>query len=273
MTLDDSPAFTSQAESHLQRLTVDDRSFTQVISMGFTGSEARLALRACHGNVTQAVDYISRRKQEKLLRRDKEKREKKQRKEAKQYGTTATGKLIELQLLTHLKDMGFEHGMAVEALRQCDNNIEQALETLQNKPELLVGKYKPPIRRETIDQFVAMGFGEKVVKEILRECNSDPNKTLERLISLQASGGLASFASSQQGSSTSEGVDVDAGADADVDMKDDSQEDKLDEQIAETFADIQQGDDDDDDAYLDLTLTEETELMNKYKMLLAKAMH
>ena len=37
---------------------VDDDKVTQVMSMGFTSSQARLALRASSGNINAAIEHI-----------------------------------------------------------------------------------------------------------------------------------------------------------------------------------------------------------------------
>ncbi|KAK3754616.1 hypothetical protein QZH41_007921 [Actinostola sp. cb2023] len=53
----------NKAENEMGRLRVGDSQLTQLVAMGFSVREARLGLRACDGDVTNSIDYISRRKQ------------------------------------------------------------------------------------------------------------------------------------------------------------------------------------------------------------------
>ena len=52
-----------KAEQELRNLQVDDQQMAQVMSMGFSQVESRLALRACHGNTQAAVQYIMRKQE------------------------------------------------------------------------------------------------------------------------------------------------------------------------------------------------------------------
>ena len=47
----------------MSELQVDEASMTQVMAMGFTPLEARLSLRACSGNVANAVSHIMKKRQ------------------------------------------------------------------------------------------------------------------------------------------------------------------------------------------------------------------
>lgn len=42
----------------MQKITIDDEKLIQVMSMGFTNTEARLALRSTFNNVDAAIEQI-----------------------------------------------------------------------------------------------------------------------------------------------------------------------------------------------------------------------
>jgi exonuclease VII small subunit len=50
--------FLDIANNELQKVIVDDDKVTQVMTMGFTATEARLALRASFNNVDSAIEQI-----------------------------------------------------------------------------------------------------------------------------------------------------------------------------------------------------------------------
>lgn len=50
--------FLDKASNELQRNIIDDDKLLQVMQMGFTTTQARLALRSTNGNVNAAIEQI-----------------------------------------------------------------------------------------------------------------------------------------------------------------------------------------------------------------------
>lgn len=92
--------------------------------LGYTATEARIGLRACSNNIDQALNYIQERQQ--------------QRKNARQIGSaqrqlkssvvkTKDDKWVNPRNLHILSEMGFEKNVCAIALRNADNDINQAV--------------------------------------------------------------------------------------------------------------------------------------------------
>ena len=50
--------FLDAANDKLQSNVVDEDKMVQVMSMGFTSTQARIALRSTHGNIDAAIEQI-----------------------------------------------------------------------------------------------------------------------------------------------------------------------------------------------------------------------
>ena len=119
----------------LKVLDVADDALAEVVALGFTGKEARLALRAEAGNVANAVRHAQRAREERRRVAEEERTKAKKRRE---YGRTASGEWVNQGCVSTLVRMGFPEMYAVAALRQTDNDINAAVDVIQNKPELLI---------------------------------------------------------------------------------------------------------------------------------------
>jgi len=273
----------SEAETLLKRLHVDDDKFSQMVSMGFTPKESRLSLRACRGDVTMSIEFISRRREEKCVRQDRERKEKKNRKESRKYKKTANNQLVDVGSLKNLQDMGFEHKLALTALQLCNNDMEKSLEILQNNPEVLYQALcSDDVPESLVQQFIAMGFSRSLVERTLRECNCDVDKCMTSLLSAKeyqegASSNPTESSSStssnptESSSSTSSNPTESSSSTSDSNKSESSDGDDFDAEIQETLGDISHADLDDE--YLNISLDEETTLINKYRILIATTSH
>ncbi len=91
------------------------------MSMGFSQSESRLALRntnnnniSANNNIEHAASFILKRREEARLKREQERAMRAQRRIQQRYGKTAKGQWIDLETLKVLTNMGFEEGSVVE---------------------------------------------------------------------------------------------------------------------------------------------------------------
>ncbi|KXJ08773.1 NEDD8 ultimate buster 1 [Exaiptasia diaphana] len=241
-----------KAESGMARLRIGDNQLTQLVSMGFTVREARLGLRACDGDVTHAIDYITRRKQEFKERQEREKEERKQKRIQRKLGKTASGEWVNLSSFEALMSMGFSRQTAIEALRQSDNSMDKALQILEDHPELL---HLPPDQilqdfepsDELVAQIVSMGFNIDVIREALKRFGGNSRRAIEELVS--TGGVLPSCSSNAESSQTTS----------------DSEDSDVEQAVEDLVPDITK---DNPDAHLDLTLDDEASIIAEYKALL-----
>lgn len=56
-------ALLNRTAAEIADLKVDDKKLSEVVALGYSPSEARVALRGCKGNLEQAVEYILKRKE------------------------------------------------------------------------------------------------------------------------------------------------------------------------------------------------------------------
>ncbi|XP_046345858.2 NEDD8 ultimate buster 1-like [Haliotis rufescens] len=244
-----------QAEEELKSLQVDENLITEVMSVGFKEKEARLALRACKGDVQKAVDHIINRRKEKKEMNMKLNQERKEKLRAKKFGKTASGEWLNMHNMDMLVGMGFASGAAAEALKQGNNDVNMALEILQTHPELL--DIVDPEDEEWEDvhvtddmlaQLTALGYELEMGRRSLMKHKGNVEKAVDDLI---RSGGFIPPNAPMPGSSRD---------------RDNSNERKEEmEALDSLMSDISR----DEDDYLDLTLKEESEILCEYRTMLA----
>lgn len=121
-------------EANLRDLDVPDDALAEVVALGYTDKEARLALRAESGNVASAVKYAQNARAERQRIAEEEAVRAKKRRE---YGKTKSGNWVNLGYVSTLEKMGFHEMYAVAALRQTDNDLNASMDVIQEHPELL----------------------------------------------------------------------------------------------------------------------------------------
>ena len=124
----------NKAREEFKEIDVSEEALEELVAFGFTTKEARIALRVTGGRVAEAATYAQGKRDE-LEKIFAEEEERKQR--WKRYGHTVSGKNVNLGYVNTLQTMGFSEDFAVIALRQADNDINNAIDMLQNQADIL----------------------------------------------------------------------------------------------------------------------------------------
>lgn len=179
-------AMLDRAERELLALKVCDTSLCTLIELGYSPAEARLGLRATHGDVNGAANYITRNREERAQkRRDAHEREKLKR-ERKKLGRCADGKqYVEPTLLKMLVNMGFQEHLAKTALAQANNIVSDSIQLIQEQPELLeiamASTSRVKISKSMVEQVTAMGFNRHQAKVALAKHFGNVQLAIETL--------------------------------------------------------------------------------------------
>lgn len=249
-----------KAEDLQSKLHINKDQLNQMLMMGFTESEARLGLIACQGDTTLAIDYITKRRQEKKERRQKEVEERKKKRLERKLGKTGTGEWVNVDSYRFLVEMGFSSCMATQALKEANNDINNALQALQDHPDLLdipdirsrSSFSESVISDEQVVQVLSMGFPVESSKEALKRCFGDVQQAINMLLSCE---GILPSLSPQavQGNST----------------KSEDEEDPDVEEAVNELAPVLANED--DESYLNMSLEEETSIIAEYRTMLLSA--
>ena len=245
-----------KVENELKKLLIPEDALDEVVAAGFTKVEARLALRSTEGNITAAIRHAqqARDKKEQTAKEEKERSRKR-----RQFGKTQDGSWVNLGYVNTLVSMGMEERLSAEALRQSNNDINGAIEAIQQSPETLIqnltdkSSLDPEITQEMVSTIMEMGFTDKeAVQKALNETKGD----FEQVVSL-----LTNNQNVMPQNMSSMVAKAEAAAKK---AEEKLLERKNREEAAERFEnEIGEAED-----YLDLTLEEENEYLTTYKNIL-----
>ncbi|XP_019897391.2 NEDD8 ultimate buster 1 isoform X2 [Esox lucius] len=230
------------------RLCLDPGKMTELMGLGFSEQDARLGLRACHGNVDEAALHITNRRQEKEEMKQKE-REKRRRR---------------LEALSTLGEMGFAKRDAAQALHQTHGDVDRAYGILLEASQMASAavsnnNMEPHMDQAKVEQMLYLGFEPEVAEAALRMTGGDLHGATQLLLDNQ--GVLPpEVLSPSPPSSLSEEPSTSSESAGSVSQGEDPMDEDL---VNEVLDDIPRHEED----YLDLTLEEEGEViaqMNSY---------
>ncbi|XP_077410132.1 NEDD8 ultimate buster 1 isoform X2 [Vanacampus margaritifer] len=232
----------NQVELLYARLCPDAEKMTQLMLLGFSEREARLGLRACHGDVHEAAMLVSNQRQER--------EELKQRERRKRQQTKAN--------LAVLTEAGYAARDAAAALKRADGNVNRAFQILLDASQTLATTDSET--EQKLQQLLYLGFERSPAEAALALADGDVQSATELL--MDNWGAIPSLATppSEEEPSTSSGSTVKC--DQRRGPADDS------ELVNEVLEDIPRHEDD----YLDLTLEEELQLINTIKTHLSRSL-
>ncbi|XP_067636364.1 NEDD8 ultimate buster 1 [Eurosta solidaginis] len=171
------------AAAELRELKVDDAAVESLVDMGYEPFEARLGLRACNGNLEQAINYIHERRDKK---REARSRSRKERKVNNKLTRTENDKdWVNPRSVCTLMEMGFPHNLVVVALRKTDNDVPRALDLLQTNSDELMQNLPPKdtsVENELMEQLKQLGFSEDLVRVALETSQNNMDKALDFLV-------------------------------------------------------------------------------------------
>ncbi|XP_040577224.1 NEDD8 ultimate buster 1 [Lepeophtheirus salmonis] len=240
-------------QQELDLLFVPSDLIEELVALGYQESESRMALRVCDKNVPQASLHINAKREQRKKIIKEEREEKKRDKKRKALGKTADGKgYVNLGYYNTMMNMGFPENLTGLALRQCNNDMGLAIDSIQNNPELLLladeenKSKKRKIRNisdDDIVQIASMGFDDLVaVRKVLKKHNGDVERAVQSLMNHE---NISSDDDSDEAEATREFYE---------------KKKKSDEAYSRMKEDLS----DMEEEYLDLTLEEETQILERY---------
>ncbi|CAG0893533.1 unnamed protein product [Cyprideis torosa] len=264
-----------KTEEELRELNVDEAAMSQLLSMGYTVLESRLSLRATKNNITEAIAWIHARRQAKEETKEKERR-------LKKLGWTVRGNEVDESAYKSLRDMGYSHYEARMSLSVTDNHVAEAVRRLTENRSMFIlpTKKKAGAKKGEASKMVAsssststgslvedgvvqelcsMGFEVSQVRSALEICDQDKAKAADLLLSgdIPASGSTETPSGRERSDTVEE-----SGEDDDDESEALEANDRLRHGLFQT------PESEDADAYLDVPLEEERNVLQEYKALL-----
>uniref|UniRef100_A0A8C8IEB8 NEDD8 ultimate buster 1 ubiquitin-like domain-containing protein n=1 Tax=Oncorhynchus tshawytscha TaxID=74940 RepID=A0A8C8IEB8_ONCTS len=231
-----------QAEELYERLCLDPGEIKALKDLGFSEQEARLGLRACHGNGGEATLHISHRRQE---------REEMKQKESEKRRMCVEG-------LATLRALGYSKKDAAWALLQTEGDMDRAYrgrDCHRHYSAARTNNTELPISQSKVEQLTYPGFEPEGATQLLQD-----NQVVlpPELLSPSPASSLSEEPSTTSESAGRTRMHARSGsqgkAPTDVDL------------VNEVLEDIPIHEED----YLDLTLEEESEVIDKMKSYLYK---
>ncbi|KAL9879593.1 NEDD8 ultimate buster 1-like [Glossina fuscipes] len=172
------------AENELLALKVDDTSIETLVEMGYEPHEARLGLRARGGDIEQAINFIHD-QHEKL--RETRKHSQKERKLNQKLDVRKHDKnWVNPRSVCSLMEMGYSSKLVVQALRDSRNDLNKALNLLQNHTEELSRKLplEGTINIDLMEQLQQLGFSESRVRIALEATRNNLESAIDFLVKM-----------------------------------------------------------------------------------------
>lgn len=223
-----------QVDVLYSQLVPDLAQMSQLMSLGFSETEARLGLRACQGDIQRAAELISTQREE---------REEQRKRERSRRSSNRRRRRREEVLSSSLQQLGFSPSEASEAAQLAQADLDRAcgilLDSQGNSQQL------EAVSPEKLQQLTYLGFQRDEAHAALRLAAGDVQAAAQLLLDHQGALAADPATSSSSPSPSSEEPSTSS----------DSAEDR--ELVREVLEELPQHEED----YLDLTLEEESQLI------------
>lgn len=247
-----------KAQMELRDLKVDEPKILMLVELGYSPAEARLGLRATHGDVNSAANYINENRRIRVETRRKAKADRILQKEKMKFGKCDDGKqYIDPNFVRMLVNMGYSREAARIALKKCNNIITDSIQYITEHPLPGPSSTKSKEMLSLIDDLLpeleAAGFDKKMARLALKKHNADVMAAADELL---RNGGIIFDAFDDD--------DDDSEEEEKKRKKKEEESKKKEEALARIAQDISMVDDD----HLDLTLEKEEQFLIQYLSLL-----
>ncbi|XP_061396692.1 NEDD8 ultimate buster 1 [Musca vetustissima] len=268
------------AESELDGLKVDDGSVVALMEMGYEPYEARLGLRACNGNLEQAINFIHDRKAKLREARQNSKEERKLNAKLAHENNGNGKDWVNPRSVCTLMEMGYARDVVVEALKRTKNDVPKALDLLNTNAEELSRSLPPPqtADSEILTQLQQLGFTEDMARVALETTQNSLDKAIEFLIKTHGSEtelltameristSAAAAASDMVANQDNEGPSTSSGVTSLVTKALDKAQKEI--ESLKAYKRFTEEMPDNEHDYLDLPLVQEEQILVEYKRLL-----
>ena len=186
------------ARQHGTQLTVSPEAAQQLVELGLTAHEARMALLSTDGVPEAAVEWAYARRAEAAAREAANRAERRRARELKRLGLTRAGRPLDGAVLDQLCGLGYESQLSATALRNSNNDLGGALDLLSSEEthaalqaQLAQEDDEKQARKrrrseatsEALATLTALGFDEGECRRALARCDGDANAAAELLLS------------------------------------------------------------------------------------------
>ncbi|XP_065438778.1 NEDD8 ultimate buster 1 isoform X2 [Chrysemys picta bellii] len=244
-----------KANGLYQELSIDPEKINNLLVLGFSAQEARLGLRACYGNLEEAANLITNRREEKAQIRREERAKRRRR----------------LDDINTLKTMGYSERAAKKALHRAQGNLDQAFKILLDEPQLLLlndddnadpmAPHQFQVPKESVDQLMYMGFNRESVEEALKVFQGNIQLAAQTLAHYEGVLPAELQLSTEPTTPSEESISSkDSPTESAGTSSSSTDEDMETDVVNEILEDIPEHEED----YLDLTLEEEEQVIKEY---------
>lgn len=184
----------SIADSELRRLKIDERSLNLILEMGYTATEARIGLRACHGNVEAAIGHILEKRDERRDARKKADAERRLQSESAALSLSSlssssaskTDQWVNPRNLQVLIGMGYQKELCILALKKSNNDISTAINQIEEHKDELIADIK--LNPNHLTEMESLGFHMEMSIIALQSTYDNMTAAVDLLLELQSNG-------------------------------------------------------------------------------------
>ena len=128
----------SKAQFYASSIQVDGDKVVEMMNVGFSSAEARLALRTCDGDLMAATRHAFTKREDKERIMNEEKEKSRKRKLARSLGPCDSGEELNIDVYERMvNELGYDRTIAAEALKKRNNDLFDAMQLIHENPESL----------------------------------------------------------------------------------------------------------------------------------------